>query len=118
MVSSRSQDCHMIPENRKGICAAAHAVIYVPPFALLAAPYCSLPQPPAHGLILSQTGLQPGSTVRFGCDSGYRLVGHSTATCSQHPQGYFHWNEAIPLCQGESKKLHPYEDLAVLGRTE
>ena len=107
----------MIPENRKGICAAAHAVIYVPPFALLAAPYCSLPQPPAHGLILSQTGLQPGSTVRFGCDSGYRLVGHSTATCSQHPQGYFHWNEAIPLCQGESKKLHPYEDMAVLGRT-
>uniref|UniRef100_A0A8C9F9J0 CUB and Sushi multiple domains 2 n=1 Tax=Pavo cristatus TaxID=9049 RepID=A0A8C9F9J0_PAVCR len=66
------------------------------------APYCSLPQPPAHGLILSQTGLQPGSTVRFGCDSGYRLVGHSTATCSQHPQGYFHWNEAIPLCQALS----------------
>uniref|UniRef100_A0A8C2U204 CUB and Sushi multiple domains 2 n=1 Tax=Coturnix japonica TaxID=93934 RepID=A0A8C2U204_COTJA len=66
------------------------------------APYCSLPQPPAHGLILSQTGMQPGSTVRFGCDSGYRLVGHSTATCSQHPQGYFHWNEAIPLCQALS----------------
>ncbi|XP_031412654.1 CUB and sushi domain-containing protein 2-like [Meleagris gallopavo] len=66
------------------------------------APYCSLPQPPAHGLILSQTGLQPGSTVRFGCDSGYRLVGHSSATCSQHPQGYFHWNEAIPLCQALS----------------
>ncbi|XP_042741140.1 CUB and sushi domain-containing protein 2 [Lagopus leucura] len=66
------------------------------------APYCSLPQPPAHGLILSQTGLQPGSTVRFGCDSGYRLVGHSTATCSQHPQGYFQWNEATPLCQALS----------------
>uniref|UniRef100_A0A8C3LRI7 CUB and Sushi multiple domains 2 n=1 Tax=Chrysolophus pictus TaxID=9089 RepID=A0A8C3LRI7_CHRPC len=66
------------------------------------APYCSLPQPPAHGLILSQTGLQPGSTVRFGCDSGYRLVGHSTATCSQHPQGYFHWNKATPLCQALS----------------
>uniref|UniRef100_A0A8C8AY99 CUB and Sushi multiple domains 2 n=1 Tax=Otus sunia TaxID=257818 RepID=A0A8C8AY99_9STRI len=66
------------------------------------APYCSLPQPPAHGLILSQTGLHPGSTVRFGCDTGYRLVGHSTTTCSQHPQGYFHWNEAIPLCQALS----------------
>uniref|UniRef100_A0A8B9RZV4 CUB and Sushi multiple domains 2 n=1 Tax=Accipiter nisus TaxID=211598 RepID=A0A8B9RZV4_9AVES len=66
------------------------------------APYCSLPQPPAHGLILSQTGLHPGSTVRFGCDTGYRLVGHSTTTCSQHPQGYFHWNEAIPLCQARS----------------
>ncbi|GAB0199455.1 CUB and sushi domain-containing protein 3 [Grus japonensis] len=66
------------------------------------APYCSLPQPPAHGLILSQTGLHPGSTVRFGCDTGYRLVGHSTTTCAQHPQGYLHWNQAIPLCQALS----------------
>uniref|UniRef100_A0A672UVJ0 CUB and Sushi multiple domains 2 n=1 Tax=Strigops habroptila TaxID=2489341 RepID=A0A672UVJ0_STRHB len=66
------------------------------------APYCSLPRAPAHGLVLSQTGLQPGSTLRFGCDTGYRLVGHSTTTCSQHPQGYFHWNKAIPLCQALS----------------
>lgn len=64
------------------------------------APYCSLPPPPLHGSILSHTGLQPGSTIQFGCDVGYRLVGHSFATCSRHPQGYFHWNEAIPLCQG------------------
>ncbi|KAJ7417297.1 hypothetical protein BTVI_33368 [Pitangus sulphuratus] len=63
------------------------------------APYCSLPQPPAHGMILSHTGLSPGSSVRFGCDSGYRLAGHSTSTCTQHPQGYFHWREATPLCQ-------------------
>ncbi|KAI1231214.1 CUB and sushi domain-containing protein 2, partial [Lamprotornis superbus] len=63
-------------------------------------PYCSLPQPPAHGMILSHSGLRPGSSVRFGCDAGYRLVGHSSSTCSQHPQGHFHWREAIPLCQG------------------
>uniref|UniRef100_A0A8C3UBV4 CUB and Sushi multiple domains 2 n=1 Tax=Catharus ustulatus TaxID=91951 RepID=A0A8C3UBV4_CATUS len=66
------------------------------------APYCSLPQPPAHGMILSHSGLRPGSSVRFGCDAGYRLVGHSTTTCSQHPQGHFHWREAIPLCQALS----------------
>ncbi|XP_053254903.1 CUB and sushi domain-containing protein 2 isoform X3 [Podarcis raffonei] len=66
------------------------------------APYCSLPPPPLHGSILSHTGLQPGSTIQFGCDAGYRLVGHSFATCSRHPQGYFHWNEAIPLCQALS----------------
>ncbi|XP_028594815.2 CUB and sushi domain-containing protein 2 isoform X2 [Podarcis muralis] len=66
------------------------------------APYCSLPPPPLHGSILSHTGLQPGSTIQFGCDVGYRLVGHSFATCSRHPQGYFHWNEAIPLCQALS----------------
>ncbi|OWK58649.1 CUB and sushi domain-containing protein 1 [Lonchura striata] len=66
------------------------------------APYCSLPQPPAHGMILSHSGLRPGSSVRFGCDAGYRLVGHSTTTCSQHPQGHFHWREATPLCQALS----------------
>lgn len=54
-------------------------------------------------MILSHSGLRPGSSVRFGCDAGYRLVGHSTTTCSQHPQGHFHWREAIPLCQGESR---------------
>ncbi|XP_072836267.2 CUB and sushi domain-containing protein 2 isoform X4 [Pogona vitticeps] len=66
------------------------------------APYCSLPSPPFHGSILSHTGLQPGSTIHFGCDAGYRLVGHSMSTCARHPQGYFHWNEAIPLCQAIS----------------
>ncbi|KAJ6652285.1 hypothetical protein lerEdw1_012753 [Lerista edwardsae] len=66
------------------------------------APYCSLPPPPLHGSIVSHTGLQPGSTVRFACDTGYRLIGHSVGTCTRHPQGYFHWNEAVPLCQAIS----------------
>ncbi|XP_061452290.1 CUB and sushi domain-containing protein 2 isoform X5 [Rhineura floridana] len=66
------------------------------------APYCSLPPPPLHGSILSHTGLQPGSTIRFGCHAGYRLVGRSFSTCSRHPQGYFRWSEATPLCQALS----------------
>ncbi|KAM6428143.1 CUB and sushi domain-containing protein 2 isoform 2-T3 [Liasis olivaceus] len=66
------------------------------------APYCSLPPAPLHGSILSHTGLQPGSTIWFGCDTGYRLVGHSFSTCSRHPQGYYHWNKAMPLCQAIS----------------
>ncbi|XP_067329772.1 CUB and sushi domain-containing protein 2 isoform X5 [Anolis sagrei] len=66
------------------------------------APYCSLPSPPLFGSILSHTGLQPGSTIQFGCEAGYRLVGHSISMCSRHPQGYFRWNEAIPLCQALS----------------
>uniref|UniRef100_A0A8C6YHL2 CUB and Sushi multiple domains 2 n=1 Tax=Naja naja TaxID=35670 RepID=A0A8C6YHL2_NAJNA len=66
------------------------------------APYCSLPPAPLHGSILSHSGLQPGSTIWFGCDTGYRLVGHSFSTCSRHPQGYHHWNKAIPLCQAIS----------------
>ncbi|XP_034269262.1 CUB and sushi domain-containing protein 2 isoform X2 [Pantherophis guttatus] len=66
------------------------------------APYCSLPPAPLHGSILSHSGLQSGSTIWFGCDTGYRLVGHSFSTCSRHPQGYHHWNKAIPLCQAIS----------------
>uniref|UniRef100_A0A452HNP9 Uncharacterized protein n=1 Tax=Gopherus agassizii TaxID=38772 RepID=A0A452HNP9_9SAUR len=66
------------------------------------APYCSLPLPPFHGSILSHTGLQPGSEILFGCDAGYRLIGHSGTTCSRHPEGYYHWSEAVPLCQAIS----------------
>ncbi|XP_062818489.1 CUB and sushi domain-containing protein 2 isoform X3 [Anolis carolinensis] len=66
------------------------------------APYCSLPSPPLRGSILSHTSLQPGSTIQFGCEAGYRLVGHSFSMCSRHSQGYYRWNEAIPLCQALS----------------
>ena len=65
------------------------------------APYCSLPKAPLHGFILGQTTTQPGGSIHFGCDRGYRLVGHSMAICTRHPQGYHLWSEAIPLCQGE-----------------
>ncbi|XP_030679232.1 CUB and sushi domain-containing protein 2 isoform X5 [Nomascus leucogenys] len=66
------------------------------------APYCSLPRAPLHGFILGQTSTQPGGSIHFGCNAGYRLVGHSMAICTRHPQGYHLWSEAIPLCQALS----------------
>ncbi|XP_072863625.1 CUB and sushi domain-containing protein 2 isoform X5 [Chlorocebus sabaeus] len=66
------------------------------------APYCSLPRAPLHGFILGQTSTQPGGSIHFGCNTGYRLVGHSMAICTRHPQGYHLWSEAIPLCQALS----------------
>ncbi|XP_037683717.1 CUB and sushi domain-containing protein 2 isoform X4 [Choloepus didactylus] len=66
------------------------------------APYCSLPRAPLHGYILGQTSTQPGGSIHFGCNAGYRLVGQSMAICTRHPQGYLLWSEAIPLCQGLS----------------
>ncbi|XP_023489601.1 CUB and sushi domain-containing protein 2 isoform X1 [Equus caballus] len=66
------------------------------------APYCSLPRAPLHGFLLGQTSTQPGGSIHFGCNAGYRLVGHSMAICTRHPQGYFLWSEAIPLCQALS----------------
>ncbi|XP_077882007.1 CUB and sushi domain-containing protein 2 isoform X5 [Ictidomys tridecemlineatus] len=66
------------------------------------APYCSLPRAPLHGFILGQTSTQPGGSIHFGCNTGFRLVGHSMAICTRHPQGYHLWSEAIPLCQALS----------------
>ncbi|XP_061268604.1 CUB and sushi domain-containing protein 2 isoform X3 [Bos javanicus] len=66
------------------------------------APYCSLPRAPLHGFLLGQTSTQPGGSIHFGCNAGYRLVGHSMAICTRHPQGYHLWSEAIPLCQALS----------------
>nr|XP_045755079.1 CUB and sushi domain-containing protein 2 [Mirounga angustirostris] len=66
------------------------------------APYCSLPRAPLHGFLLGQPSTQPGGSVHFGCNTGYRLVGHSMAICTRHPQGYYLWSEAIPLCQALS----------------
>ncbi|XP_039692963.1 CUB and sushi domain-containing protein 2 isoform X4 [Pteropus medius] len=66
------------------------------------ASYCSLPRAPLHGFLLGQTSTQPGGSVHFGCNAGYRLVGHSMAICTRHPQGYYLWSEAIPLCQALS----------------
>ncbi|KAG8506888.1 CUB and sushi domain-containing protein 2 [Galemys pyrenaicus] len=66
------------------------------------APYCSLPRAPLHGFILGQTSTQPGGSIHFGCNAGYRLVGQSMAICTRHPQGYYLWSEAIPLCQALS----------------
>ncbi|XP_055110866.1 CUB and sushi domain-containing protein 2 isoform X5 [Symphalangus syndactylus] len=66
------------------------------------APYCSLPRAPLHGFILGQTSTQPGGSIHFGCNAGYRLVGHSMAICTRHPHGYHLWSEAIPLCQALS----------------
>ncbi|XP_067863040.1 CUB and sushi domain-containing protein 2 [Heptranchias perlo] len=66
------------------------------------APYCSPPSPPRHGTVHTQTGGLPGSTVRFSCDPGYRLIGQGVATCSRFPQGWYDWNTIPPLCQAIS----------------
>ncbi|KAL2076608.1 hypothetical protein ACEWY4_027797 [Coilia grayii] len=64
-----------------------------------AAAYCSAPNPPANGSVHSQTGTKLGSTLRFGCDQGFRLIGQSSATCTRNPQGIHQWNAPVPLCQ-------------------
>nr|XP_013998702.1 unnamed protein product [Salmo salar] len=63
------------------------------------AAYCSPPSNPLNGTVHSQTGTKLGSTLRFSCDQGFRLIGQSSATCTRTPQGIYIWNAPVPLCQ-------------------
>lgn len=67
------------------------------------AAYCSPPSYPVNGSVHSLTGTKLGSTLRFSCDQGFRLIGQSSATCTRTPQGIYQWNAPVPLCQGKSE---------------
>uniref|UniRef100_A0A3P8W543 CUB and Sushi multiple domains 2 n=1 Tax=Cynoglossus semilaevis TaxID=244447 RepID=A0A3P8W543_CYNSE len=63
------------------------------------AAYCSPPNNPVNGTVHSLTGTKLGSSLRFNCDQGFRLIGQSTAACTRNLQGIYQWNAPVPLCQ-------------------
>ncbi|XP_032436521.1 CUB and sushi domain-containing protein 2 [Xiphophorus hellerii] len=63
------------------------------------APYCSPPNNPVNGTVHSLTGSKLGSTLRFNCDQGFRLIGQTSSTCTRTAQGIHQWNAPVPLCQ-------------------
>lgn len=77
----------------------------IPFFIYLLAAYCSPPSNPVNGSVHSLTGTKLGSTLRFSCDEGFRLIGQSSATCTRTAQGIYQWNAPVPLCQSKSLAL-------------
>lgn len=71
------------------------------------APYCSLTHTLKNGGVLNRTSGEVGSKVHYYCKPGYRMIGHSNATCRRNSDGMYQWESLAPLCQGKERGFHP-----------
>ncbi|XP_058522650.1 CUB and sushi domain-containing protein 1 [Ochotona princeps] len=67
-----------------------------------AAPYCSVTHTLKNGGVFNRTTGTVGSRVHYFCKPGYRMIGHSNATCLRDAGGVYRWDSLMPLCHAVS----------------
>nr|XP_048295261.1 complement component receptor 1-like protein [Myodes glareolus] len=71
-------------------------LLFLPPSIL--GKSCATPKDPQNGIVRVLTDTQFGSSINYTCNTGYHLIGSSTAVCISSDNGLI-WDNETPICE-------------------